>query len=56
MSSLASANLHTEIRTPDQNNRPKQGPVLVCNRRNDSITRRVTAIVDRQLENGNLPA
>jgi hypothetical protein len=58
MSSLAT-NFHTEIRTPEQNNRQKQGPVLLRNRRNavvDPITRRVTAIVDRQLENGNLPA
>jgi hypothetical protein len=58
MSCLASANLEAEIlTTEEQNTRQSRGPVLLRNRRaSDWITRRVTELVDRQLENGNLPA
>ena len=59
MSRLASANLHTEIRIVEPDNRQNPRPVLVHTRREnmaDCVTRRVIEAVDAQLANGSMPA
>jgi hypothetical protein len=53
MSSLAS-NLHTEIFPIEEQNNRKLGPIRL--RKPRTTEDAITTIVDRQLENGNLPA